>query len=66
MSCYVYDAELEAMHAVFKAVERLSKQERDRVFAWVDDRVGFLAWQKAVEAEAETAPAAEPALAEVA
>jgi len=64
MSCYVYDAELEAMHTVLKAVGDLSNEERERVFDWVSNRVWFLAKQKAAEAQAT--PAAEPVLAEVA
>jgi hypothetical protein len=63
MSCYVYDAELEAMHAVLKAVEHLSEDERQRVFDWVWHRARFLA-----EKNAEEARIAKPsaALAEVA
>jgi hypothetical protein len=63
MSCYVYDAELEAMHAVLKAVEHLSDEERERVFEWVSHRVGFLAEKNADEARIAKASAA---LAEVA
>jgi hypothetical protein len=63
MSCYVYDAELEAMHAVLKAVENLSDDERQRVFDWVWNRCRFLAEKNADEARIEKASAA---LAEVA
>ncbi len=65
MSCYVYDTELEAMHAVLKAVERLSDEERTRVFEWVSHRAGFLAEQsRAAEDVITSVPA--PALAEFA
>ncbi len=65
MSCYVYDTELEAMHAVLRTVERLSDEERTRVFEWVSNRVGFLA-EQAREAEDVITRVPEPALAEVA
>jgi hypothetical protein len=63
MSCYVYDAELEAMHAVLKAVEHLSEDERQRVFDWVWYRAKFLAEKNSDEARIAKASAA---LAEVA
>jgi hypothetical protein len=66
MSCYVYDAELEAMHAVLKAVEHLTHEERERVFEWVSNRVGFLIEKNADEARIAAFSSLQEPLAEVA